>query len=239
MAIRSEQGIVLRTYPFGEADRIVVLISPNRGKMRTVAKGVRKTKSRFGGRLEPFTHIDVVVYEGRQLDTITQVSVIDPFAHLRLDLERVMAAGTMVETVDAVAQEGEASHRLFLLLNRGLKALDQGGGGRDLVSAFLLKLAGVVGVEPALTRCAACGNPEGLDRFSFSGGGAMCQNCRTETAVRLRPGLTGYLAGLASADFAYLPATDPALSGEAMGVARRFVEFHLDRRLGSLAVLDG
>ena len=97
MAIRSEQGIVLRSYPFGEADRVVVLLSPNRGKMRTVAKGVRKTKSRFGGRLEPFTHIDVVVYEGRALDTITQVSVIDPFAHLRLDLERVMAAGTMVE----------------------------------------------------------------------------------------------------------------------------------------------
>jgi DNA repair protein RecO (recombination protein O) len=239
MAIRSEQGIVLRTYPFGEADRIVVLISPNRGKMRTVAKGVRKTKSRFGGRLEPFTHIDVVVYEGRQLDTITQVSVIDPFAHLRLDLERVMAAGTMVEAVDAVAQERESSHRLFLLLNRGLKALDQGGTGRDLVSSFLLKLAGVVGVEPSLTRCASCGNPEGLDRFSFSAGGALCHNCRVESAVKLRPGLTTYLARLAGADLAFLPPGDPAMSGEAMGVARRFVEFHLDRRLGSLAVLDG
>jgi DNA repair protein RecO (recombination protein O) len=239
MAIRSEQGIVLRSYPFGEADRVVVLLSPNRGKMRTVAKGVRKTKSRFGGRLEPFTHIDVVVYEGRQLDTITQVSVIDPFAHLRLDLERVMAAGTMVEAVDAVAQEGQNSHRLFLLLQRGLKALDRGGGGRDLVSAFLLKLAGVVGVEPALTRCASCGKPGTLDRFSFSGGGAMCPDCRTDSAVKLRPGLTGYLAGLAAADLAFLPETDPALSGEAMGVARRFVEFHLDRRLASLALLDG
>lgn len=239
MAIRSEQGIVLRSYPFGEADRVVVLVSPNRGKMRTVAKGVRKTKSRFGGRLEPFTHVDVVIYEGRQLDTITQVSVIDPFAHLRLDLDRVMAAGMMVEAVDAVAQERQTSHRLFLLLHRGLKALDQGGGGRDLASAFLLKLAGVVGVEPSLTRCASCGNADSLERFSFSGGGAMCSNCQTEGAVRLRPGLTSYLAGLAAADLAFMPETDPAMSGEAMGVARRFVEFHLDRRLGSLAVLDG
>ncbi|CAN5707488.1 DNA repair protein RecO [soil metagenome] len=239
MAIRSDQGIVLRSYPFGEADRVVVLLSPNRGKMRTVAKGVRKTKSRFGGRLEPFTHIDVVVYEGRELDTVTQVSVIDPFSHLRLDLERVLAAGTMVEAVDAVAQEAESSHRLFLLLHRGLKALDQGGGGQDLVTAFLLKLAGVVGVEPSFTRCAACGTPDGLERFSFSGGGAMCRNCRNEGAVRLRPGLTGYLASLATADLAFMPTTDPALSGEAMGVARRFVEFHLDRRLASLAVRDG
>ena len=217
----------------------MVLLSPNRGKIRSVAKGVRKTKSRFGGRLEPFTHVDVVLYEGRQLDTITQVSVIDPFAHLRLDLERTLAAGTMVEVADAVAQEREASHRLFLLLNRGLKALDLGGGGRDLVSSFLLKLAGVVGIEPALTRCAACGNREGLDRFSIASGGALCPNCRTEGAVRLRPGLTGYLARLATADMAVLPPADPALSGEAMGLARRFVEFHLDRRLISLAVLDG
>ena len=238
MAIRSDQGIVLRSYPFGEADRVVVLLSPTRGKMRTVAKGVRKTKSRFGGRLEPFTHVDLVVYEGRQLDTITQATVIEPFAHLRLDLERVMAAGTMVEGVDAVAQENENSNRLFLLLLRGLKALDQGGGGRDLVSAFLLKLAGVVGVEPALSRCASCGRTEGLDRFSFAAGGALCLNCRTEGAVRLRPGLTDYLSGLARADLSFLPPSDPSMAGEAMGVARRFVEYHLDRRLVSLAVLD-
>jgi DNA repair protein RecO (recombination protein O) len=239
MAIRTDQGIVLRSYPFGEADRVVVLLSPNRGKIRTVAKGVRKTKSRFGGRLEPFTHVDLVVYEGRQLDTITQATVIETFAHMRLDLERVMSAGTMVEAVDAVAQENENSHRLFLLLLRGLKALDQGGGGRDLVSAFLLKLAAVVGVAPALNQCAACGRGEGLERFSFAGGGAVCLNCKTEGAVRLRTGLTGYLAGLAAADLSFLPPSDPALSGEAMGVARRFVEYHLDRRLGSLTVLDG
>lgn len=238
MALRTDQGIVLRSYPFGEADRVVVLLSPNRGKLRTVAKGVRKTKSRFGGRLEPFTHVDLVVYEGRNLETITQVSVIEAFPSLRSDLDRVMAAGTMVESIDAVAQEGETSHRLFLLLQRGLKALDAGSDG-DLTSAFLLKLAGVVGVAPALTRCASCGNGEGLDRFSFSGGGVVCRNCRLEGAVRLRSGLTTYLAGLASADLSFLPPSDPLLSAEAMGVTRRFVEYHLDRRLVSLAVLDG
>ena len=108
MAVRSDQGIVLRSFPFGEADRVVVILSPNHGKLRTVAKGIRKTKSRFGGRLEPFTHVDLVLYEGRNLDTITQVSVIEVFSHLRDDLDRVMAAGTMVEAVDAVASSGIA-----------------------------------------------------------------------------------------------------------------------------------
>ena len=116
MAIRSDQGIVLRSFPFGEADRVVVILSPNHGKLRTVAKGIRKTKSRFGGRLEPFTHVDLVLYEGRNLDTVTQVSIIETFPNLRGDLDRVMAAGTMVEAVDAVASEGEPSLRLFLLL---------------------------------------------------------------------------------------------------------------------------
>ena len=97
MALKSDQGIVLRGYPFGESHRVVVLLSPNNGKLRTVAKGVRKTKSRFGGRLEPFTHVDVMLYEGKNLDTITQVSIINAFPHVRNDLERVLAASTMIE----------------------------------------------------------------------------------------------------------------------------------------------
>ncbi len=128
VSIRSDQGIVLRSYPFGEADRVVVLLSPNRGKLRTVAKGVRKTKSRFGGRLEPFTHVDLIVYEGRNLDTITQVAVIEAFPFMRSDLDRVMAAGTMVEAIDAVAQEGQNSTRLFLLV--AARAQSPGRRGR-------------------------------------------------------------------------------------------------------------
>jgi len=239
MGLRHDQGIVLRSYPFGEADRVVVLLSPNHGKLRTVAKGVRKTTSRFGGRLEPFTHVDLVLYEGRSLDTITQVSVIDAFPHLRNELDRVLAAGTMVEVMDAVTEEGEGAVRAFLLLQRGLRALEAGPRHPDLVAAFLLKVADVVGVAPALDECAGCGTREGVTRFSFAAGGALCERCRTPAAVMLREGLTAYLAGLAAADLADLPAADPALSGEAMGVTRRFLEYHLDRRLASLATVDG
>ncbi len=238
MALRHDQGIVLRSYPFGDADRVVVLLSPNRGKIRTVAKGIRKTKSRFGGRLEPFTHVDLVLYEGRNLDTITQIAVIEPFPHLRGDLDAVIAAGTMVEAADAVAQEEETSIRLFLLLQRGLRTLESGLRGSDLITSYLLKLADVVGVAPALARCAACGRSDGLDRFSFSGGGVLCGSCGAEGSVRLRTGLTQHLEVLATTDLAGLSGQDSELSKEAMGVARRFVEYHLDRKLASLAVMD-
>lgn len=237
MALRHDQGIVLRSYPFGEADRVVVLLSPNNGKIRTVAKGVRKTKSRFGGRLEPFTHVDLVLYEGRNLDTITQVAVLEPFPRLRGDLDAVVSAGTMVEAADAVAQE-ESSIRLFLLLQRGLKALEAGERGHDLITSFLLKLAEVVGVAPSLVQCASCGRFEDLHRFSFGGGGVVCDRCRVEGAVKLRDGITDYLAALAAAEFLALPPSDEALSSEAMGIARRFVEYHLDRKLSSLAVME-
>ena len=238
MGLKHDQGIVLRSYPFGEADRVVVLLSPNNGKIRTVAKGVRKTKSRFGGRLEPFTHVDLVLYEGRNLDTITQVAVLEPYPKLRTDLDAVVAAGTMVEAADAVAQEEESSIRLFLLLQRGLKALEAGNYAPDLMTSFLLKLADVVGVAPSLVQCASCGRLEGLHRFSFAGGGVVCDRCFVDGAVRLRDGITTYLAGLAEADLASLPESDVALSGEAMGIARRFVEYHLDRKLTSLAVME-
>lgn len=238
MAIRHDQAIVLRSYPFGEADRVVVLLSPNNGKIRTVAKGVRKTKSRFGGRLEPFTHVDLILYEGRNLDTITQVAVLEHYPRLRADLDAVIAAGTMVEAADAVAQQEESSIRLFLLLQRGLKALEAGERGHDLITSFLLKLAAVVGVAPSLTQCAACGRSEDLHRFSFGGGGAICDLCRVEGVVRLRDGLTDYLAALADAELMALPSGDDDLSGEAMGIARRFVEYHLDRKLTSLAVME-
>jgi DNA repair protein RecO (recombination protein O) len=238
MAIRHDQGIVLRSYPFGDADRVVVLLSPNNGKIRTVAKGIRKTKSRFGGRLEPFTHVDLVLYEGRNLDTITQVAIIEPFPRLREDLDAVMAAATMVEAADAVAQEDESSMRLFLLLHRGLRALEAGEMGPDLLTSFLLKLAEVVGVAPSLAVCASCGKHDDLHRFSFAGGGVICDKCRGEGSVRLRDGVTTYLAALAHAEFGEMPVTDSVFASEAMGIARRFVEYHLDRRLASLAVLE-
>jgi DNA repair protein RecO (recombination protein O) len=238
MAIRHDQGIVLRSYPFGESDRVVIIISPNHGKLRTVAKGVRKTKSRFGGRLEPLTHIDLVLYEGRNLDTITQVSVIEAFPHVRTDLERVGVAGAMLSAIDAVAQEDESAHRLFLLLHRGLRVLDSSQPDPGLLTAFYLKLAALVGIAPALGDCASCGRDVGVERFSFAAGGVVCERCVTADAVKLRPGLVDYLAALAGSELATLPPND-GMAGDGQGLARRFLEYHLERRFTVAEVPGG
>lgn len=236
MAIVHDQGIVLRTYDFGEADKIVVLLSPNSGKLRTVAKGIRKTKSRFGGRLEPFCHVDLTLYEGRNLDTITAVSTIDTFPHMRADLGSVLTASTMAEAVDLVATEGEPATGLFLLLRRGLAALDSGVRGPDLVASFLLRLARIVGVEPSLRHCASCGRDEAV-KFSIAGGGAVCGTCSIPGAVRLREGVLEHLRMLTDAPFDALGPDHP-MGEESMGLVRRFLEYHLEHRLSSLAVLD-
>lgn len=238
MAIRHDSGIVLRSYAFGEADKIVVLLSPLHGKLRTVAKGVRKTKSKFGARLESFMEVDVVLYEGRNLDLITQADLRSSFPSLRRDLDAVAAASTMAEVVDAVAQEDEASVALYDLFRRGLAALDAGRTSPDVVTAFLLQLLGVQGLAPALTMCASCGRADHLDRFSVAAGGIVCGECRPDGSVRLRSGLVPHLAGLAKADLAALEPVDVELSRDAMWVTRRFVEFHLERKLVSIAVLD-
>ncbi|MFQ5967515.1 MAG: DNA repair protein RecO [Acidimicrobiia bacterium] len=238
MGLRRDQGIVLRGYPFGEADRVVVFLSPNHGMVRAVAKGVRKTKSRFGGRLEPFNQVDLVLYEGRNLDTVTQVTPIDVFPHLRQDLDKVTVAGTMTEAAGLVVQEGESSVRLYLLLQRGLYTLDREPLHPDLLTSFLLKLAGVVGVAPALDLCVSCGQAEPLSSFSFGAGGAVCSRCQVEGAFLVRAGTMEYLGQLAAADFGDLPDTHEDLSASAQGTARRFVEFHIERSLRTLVLLD-
>jgi len=231
MAIRTDQGIVLRSYPFGESHKVVILVSPSRGKVRTVAKGVRKTKSRFGGRLEPFTHVEVVLYEGRELDTITQVEVVESYPRLRGDLEAVGTASTMAEVVDYVAHEDEAATAVFLALRRGLLALESGERGPDVLARFLLAVADGLGLAPSLAGCAACGADDAV-RFSFGAGGAVCESCASAGAVRLREGVLEHLADLRAGRV-----TDPATADDALGVVRRFVEYHLDRRFGSVGVL--
>lgn len=237
MALKHDQGIVLRTYPFGEADNVVVLLSATSGKLRAVAKGVRKTKSRFGGRLEPFTHVDLVLYEGRNLGTITQVSTIETYPNIRNNLDLFLTASTMVEIADAVAVEDEPSAGLLLLLHRGLSALNDGIADSDLLTVYMLKVASVLGFSPALTECAGCGNPAG-DRFSFGAGGVVCRNCAPSGAYKLRPGVTNRLAVLAGAEFADLPGPSSISAGETLGVARRFLEHHMERKIVSLAVMN-
>jgi DNA repair protein RecO (recombination protein O) len=238
MNLYRDQGIVLRTHKLGEADRIVVLLTQGEGKVRAVAKGVRKTKSRFGGRLEPFSHVDLSLYRGRgELDTVTQAEVIHSFRHLREQYDLVTAGAAMLEVVDLLAQEREASLRLYLLVLRALRALDAGPGDPSLVlDAFLLKLMALEGYRPALEQCAVCGEAGPFLRFSIARGGAVCERCRAGSESVLDQGTVPLLARLLSGDMDLLagtPAPDPVPRREAGTLVRSFVEYHLDRRLRS------
>jgi DNA repair protein RecO (recombination protein O) len=155
-----DDGIVLRTQKLGEADRIITILGRTTGRVRAVAKGVRRTKSRFGARLEPFTHVDLMLHPGRSLDVITQAEVIRPYGEpLAADYPRYTAGVAMLETAERFTpMEKEPALRQLLLLIGGLRSLGESEHDSRLVlDAFLLRSLAVAGYAPALEECARCG----------------------------------------------------------------------------------
>src|SRR5688500_325712 len=147
-----DEGIVLKTTKLGEADRIVTLMTRENGKIAAVAKGVRKPKSRWGARLEPFTHVHLMLYTGRNLDTITGADIVDSFDRVRQDYVRLMSAAALVEVVEKITPDRERSIQVYTLLLDGLRSL-MADGADTLVPAFLVKLLSVSGYHPQLSAC--------------------------------------------------------------------------------------
>src|ERR1700694_712956 len=203
MGLYGDKGGVLRTCKLAGADRIIVLATAGHGKVRAVAKGIRKTKSRIGGRLEPLTNVGLLLYEGRELDVVSQVETIDHFRPIREDLSRMIDAMAMLEVVDQVAQEREASPRLYQMLVGALRALAERPAPL-LVPAFFWKLLSLEGAHPLLERCASCATPADraeLVAFDLAEGGALCRACRRglpmtpEALALIRQILEGGLSG--------------------------------------------
>jgi DNA repair protein RecO (recombination protein O) len=233
MPLYPEQGIILRTMRLGEADRIVTLMTQGTGKVRAVAKGVRKTKSRFGGRLEPFTHVDVLLYRGRELDIVTQCEIITSFRTIRESYDRFAAGEAILEATDRVTQDRERSVRQFMLLLTALRALSDGDEPASVVDAYLLRTASLAGFRPHLRACASCGRPGPHARFSVAMGGLVCDDCRTANSVRIREATVPYLAYLLEQEWA-TPAAEETRR-EASGLVRAYVEYHFDRPLRAWA----
>ena len=171
-----DHAVVLRTWRLGESDRIVSLSTRNNGQVRAVAKGVRKTRSRFGARVEPTTHGAIQLYRGRELDVVTQFEVIDPFSGIRGDLDRLGRAAMLLESIDRVGLEREPNAAHYHLLVGALRALER----QDkplLVAGFLLKLLAQEGVGPNYEQCMGCGNADDLAFFDAAGGGMRCRSC--------------------------------------------------------------
>jgi len=240
MPLYKEQGVVLRAHKLGEADKIVTVMTQGSGKVRAVAKGIRKTTSRFGARLEPFTHVSLMVYRGRgALDTVSQAEIIDPFRSLRADLGLFAAGETMLEAVDKVAEEHERNVRLFMLLLTGMRALDaRPTDAAAVAESFLLKLLSLSGFHPSLRACAVCG-VQGPDRFASGQGGAVCAADAELDAGYASPEALEHLAELGGTGLLESGeiSTDTSVRRESRALLFGFAEFHFDRRMKSLPIM--
>ena len=181
--VKSE-GVVLRSMRYGEADRILHLYTPQRGRVSAIAKGVRRARSRFGGRLEPFFRLQIELHEGRgELLTVTGAHTVDGYARLRGDARALDAAARACDAVGRLFETSEPHPGVFNLLCRQLALLDeQAGGARAPLGwggalAFRLKLLLAAGLAPQLAACANCGEREHLVGFSGAAGGVVCGAC--------------------------------------------------------------
>ena len=238
------EAVVLRSLRFGEADRVLHLYTLDRGRIGALAKGIRRTTSRFGGRLEPLSHVELVLHQGRgELQTVTGVELIRAHRAAREDPYRLGVGFVGLEAMLRLFPEQEANPRAFEALTRFLDLLDEAEprtGERPatdpLVLGFQLKLLWLSGYLPHLTSCAECGAQEGLVGYSPSAGGAVCANCRAESISLSPGGLDGIEALLRSplAEAAGLGLGRRA-SRDALAVIGSSYEYHGGFRLKTLS----
>ena len=251
MQLYRDDGIVLRTQKLGEADRIITILGRTSGRIRAVAKGVRRTKSRFGARLEPFTHVDLMLHAGRSLDVITQAEVIRPYGEpLTGDYPRYTAGVAMLETAERFTPvEKEPALRQLLLLIGGLRALTDAEHAPGLVlDAFLLRSLAVAGYAPALQECARCGasgiapgrapgDREGgrrLPAFAVAAGGMVCTTCRPPGAASPAVPTVALMLALLRGDWDGADRSERRHRVECSGLVAAYLQWHLEHSIRSL-----
>jgi DNA repair protein RecO (recombination protein O) len=238
-----DRGVVLRTYRLGEADKIIVFLTERHGKVRAVAKGVRKTTSKFGGRLEPLTQVDVLLWQGRSdLDIVNQVEVLNAFRPVREDLDRMPRGIALLEVSDQMAQERHPDPSLYAMLVGALGALADERADPALVApSFFLKALVLEGAGPVLHECAACGEPDGaveLVAFDLVAGGTLCRAHRS--GRHMSPGALLLLRRILGGDLAaVLAGPPPPAADEVAELATEAMEVHLDRRLRAVRSTAG
>ena len=235
MTLFRDRGIVLRTIRLGEADRIVTLMTERHGKVRAVAKGVRRTRSKFGSRLEPLSHVALLGWQGRSdLDIINQVEVIDANKVIREDLDRITVALSMLEVVDQIGQERHANPRLYEMVVGAVSAL-AARNSPMVAPAFFLKVLALEGTAPHLESCVNCGeeDPSLLVAFDPVEGGVLCRQCRRGRS--LSPDALALLRRVLGGDLAsVLVEPQGPAAHEVSALATEAMEAHLDRRLRSV-----
>jgi DNA repair protein RecO (recombination protein O) len=232
------RSIVLTSRPLGEADRILRLFTRELGRVDAVVKGVRKTSSRWGGRLEPFNVCDLLLHPGRSLYTVTQAQLVDVFLHLREDREALTAAAVVCETAAGLTPEHQPEERLFALLRNTLAELDRGFAGpaaeAPLVLGAMLKLLHEAGYAPILDHCAACGGGDRALGFSASHGGLVCPTCLGD-GLPVTPEAVAAMCSALETPLAELRVAAPsAATGEALRDVHELYAYHAGSRLRAL-----
>jgi DNA repair protein RecO (recombination protein O) len=237
MSLYRDQGVVLRTIKLGETDRIVSILAQGHGKVRAVAKGVRKPGSRFGARLEPTTHVAFQCYRGRELDVVTQVETIDANRGLREHYGCLTHAVSMLEATDQVAQEREPNPALYRMLVGALRTL--AATPTPLVSAaFFWKLLSLEGFHPLLDECVRCGADGPFVALDVDEGGVLCETCGRLGGRRVSPDALALIGRILGGELRGALAERPgAASTEVERLAIASVEHHIERRLRSAALL--
>lgn len=233
-----DEVVVLRTHKLGEADRILTLLSRRHGKLRAVAKGVRRTSSRFGARLEPFMVADVQLFQGRSLDIVQQAESLGSYgAEIVADYDRYTAAHAMVEAADRL-NEAEATPQQYLLLVGGLRALSRGEHDpRAILDSYLLRAMALSGWAPALDACARCGAPGPHRSFVPQLGGSICDACAPAGSARIAPSVLGMLHALIAGEWEHVDAADEVTVAASAGVVSAYAQWHLERGIRSLSHL--
>lgn len=241
MSLYRDEAVVLRTQKLGEADRIVSLLTRRHGRVRAVAKGVRRTSSRFGARLEPFMFVDVQLYQGRALDTVTQVETIAPYGEaLAADYPRYTAGTAMLETAERFTDaEREPALQQFLLLLGALRTLSQDAHDPALVlDAYLLRSLAVAGWAPSFEDCARCGLPGPHRAFAVAAGGSVCSGCRPPGSAAPSAPTLQLLSALLTGDWVYADDSDTRHRREGSGLVAAYLQWHLERGMRSLRLVE-
>jgi DNA repair protein RecO (recombination protein O) len=241
VSLYRDEGIVLRAQKLGEADRIVTLLTRDHGRVRAVAKGVRKTTSRIGARLEPFSHVDVQFYEGRTLDGISQVEILSSYgAAIVSDYGRYTAGQAMLETAERLtAEEREPSVQQYLLLVGGLRALV--GNEHDpglILDSYLVRSLAVAGWAPSFDACARCGIAGPHRAFNVAAGGALCTQDRLPGSAAPAVETFTLLGALLAGDWHIAQASEDRARREASGLIAAYLNWQLERGLRSLPLVE-
>ena len=231
-----DEAVILRTHKLGEADRIVTMLSRRHGKVRAVAKGVRRTSSKFGARLEPFMVADVQLYQGRSLDIVQQAESLGSYGtDIAAHYDRFTAANAMVETADRLS-DAEATPDQYLLLVGGLRALSRGEHvARSILDSYLLRVMSLSGWAPSLDECARCGTPGPHSRFVAQLGGVVCQNCAPAGSPRVAEKTLALLRSLIAGEWDVIDSAAPADTAAASGLVSAYAQWHLERGIRSLS----